>query len=518
MTIVNTFIKKMFLSSLIAIALVFILFSAISPHAFAQLTPFSNSTPQTSNGDDSDRSIYVEGYITGAAENGRGTQIAIPNAAIYFIKNQTIVNQTTSSAVGFYSVIITPGTYSVVTVAQGFQTLITEETFQGTVTLDRALNIVPYTGLVVYPVNPVIETSPGRPVTVTIAIENSQLMDQSLVFGIQAPDNDHGNWVGWCPDGEMLNVRSSDKSEITFTLQYNGVNRGAFVWYVLASGGSFYAKIPVVVVVKDLPYESLDLYSNYPTRTVNPGSINLFQFNVNNKYSQDKPLAIDIQKPTGWGVTTGNGSYFYAAEQQQADSDLWVYVPRDTTPGFYMVNMTLIGQDVKSNTLHFQIQVQGTPAYDALITGYGVSDDGYPTINLSEGDTFDLPVRVYNNGQFPLDLMVSAEIGDNWAYYLDDVPWNKIEVEPGSATEFTVRCQVPNGTVGNFTAKIYLDGNSQELNGNDQEDKLLAELCVLPRTDPVLNSNTLGGLLLAAGTGGVILVSLVTTARKRRRY
>ncbi len=126
-----------------------------------------------------------------------------------------------------------------------------------------------------------------------------------------------------------------------------------------------------------------------------------------------------------------------------------------------MVNLTLHGQDVSSNVLHLQIQVEGTSAYDALIRGYKVSGDGYPAVNLSEGDTFDLPVRIYNNGEFPLEIMASAEVGDNWAYYLNDAPWDTISIDPNDVGEFTVRARVPNGTVGNYTAKIYLEGKDQ---------------------------------------------------------
>ncbi len=367
----------------------------------------------------------------GGLDNGHSDLAPVPGATIYFIKDQQIVNQSTTNAVGFYSVIITPGEYSVVTVAQGMQTLMTEETFQGTRTLDRQLMAIPYSGIVPYAVNPVVETSPGRPVSVTIAVENSQLGDQYLTFTEQTPSAD---WVAWPADGDgngdMLGLRSGDKGEISFMFQYNGNQHGAAVMYVLVSGGPFYAKIPVVIVVKDMPYESMDLYSNEPQRTIKAGTMVNFTFNVNNKYSRDEPLTLDIQKPDGWGASTGKGTEFYVADDEQASSDLWVYAPADAAPGFYTVNLTLKGQDVSSNTLHLQIQVVGIPAYDALIRGYSESSDGYPNINLSEGDTFDLPVHVYNNGEFPLDITATAEVGDNWAYYLDGAPWDKITIAP----------------------------------------------------------------------------------------
>ncbi len=502
------------LRTAVAISIALVLFNAIVPGTQAQIAtmPSIGSLLQSNNStsDDNNRPIYVEGYVTGTDSARSSDSYPLPGAVIYFIKNQQIVNQTKSNAVGYYSVVVTPGTYSVVTAASGFQTLMTEETFRGTRTLDRLMTKVPYNGLVPYAVNPVVETSPGREVRATICIENSQLSDQYLSFGLQAPEKDMKNWIGWTPEGDMLGVRSGDKREISFSFQYNGDTRGAFVWYLLVTGGPFFAKIPIVVIVKDMPYESLDLYTNYPTRTVKPGDVAHFVFNVNNGYSRDKPLLLDIEKPAGWGGTTGNGTLFYAAENQIATSDFWVYVPKSASPGFYNVNLTLKGKDVASNRLQLQIQVQGTPVYEALIKGYGVSDEGYPSINLSEGDAFDLPVRVFNDGDFPVDLAVTAQIGDNWAYYFNNAPWEKIKVEPGSASEFAIRARVPNGTAGNYTAKIYLEGGGQET-------MIMAQLNVQSRREPLLKADSLVGLALAGGTAGVIAASLLVT-RKRRRY
>lgn len=484
----------------IALATILILYSMM-PYSSGQSTTIDS-------GSDGDRPIYVEGYITGTEAARSDTSYPVPGAVIYFIRNQQIVNQSRSNAIGYYSVVITPGTYSVVTAATGFQTLMTEEEFRGTRTLNRILTKVPYNGLVPYVVNPVVETSPGRPVAVTVCVENSQLTDQYVAFTLQSPDVDYKNWYGWCPDGEMIGVRSGDKREATFMFQYNGDRRGAYVCYVLVTGGPFYARIPVVVIVKDLPYETLDLYTNYPERTVKAGDTAHFVFSVNNRYKRDKPLQLDIEKPAGWGATTGNGTAFYAAESQIASSDFWVYVPGGTAPGHYTVNLTLKGQDATSNKLTLRINVEGSPLYEAIIKGYK-SVDGCPSINLSEGDAFDLPVRVYNDGDFPLELMATAEVGDNWAYYLSGAPWGKIKVEPGSASEFVVRARVPNGTTGNYTAKIYLECESQDTT-------LIAQLRVLPRSEPPLKAGSIEGLLLAAGTAGVIITALIATSRKRR--
>jgi hypothetical protein len=501
---------RAFLRPMMAVAAALIVLNAMAPTAAQLSFPSASDLQMSNSSDDNEHAIYVEGYITGSDDGRSLSSYPIAGAVIYFIKNQQVVNQTKSNAIGYYGVAITPGTYSVVTAAAGFQTLLTEEEFRGTRTLDRLLKKVPYVGIVPYVVNPVVETSPGREVAVRVVVENSQLNDQYVAFGLQPSDIDNKNWTGWCPEGNMIGVRSGDKRETTVIFQYNGDQRGTFVCYVLITGGPFYAKIPVVIVIKDMPYESLDLYTNYPQRTVKAGTTVHFDFSVNNKYAKGKSLTIDVEKPPGWGAMTGNGTLFYMPDRQEASSDFWVYVPKSAAPGYYSVNLTLRGQDVTSNKMMYQIKVEGTPSYEALIKGYRISDEGYPSINLSEGDAFDLPVRVYNDGDFPLDLMVTAEVGDNWAYYLNGAPWDSVKVEPGTAAEFFIRSRVPNGTTGNFTAKIYLEGN-------DQDTMLMAQLNVQPHKEPPLKADSFSGLLLAAGTAGVIVVALVT-ARKRRRY
>lgn len=500
-----------FLRPMMAVAAALIFLNAMAPVVARAQSSLLNSLPISNSSDDNERIIYVEGYITGTDDGRSASSYPVSGAVIYFIKNQQIVNQTKSNALGYYGVAITPGKYSVVTAAAGFRTFMDEVEFAGTRTLDRMLVKIPYVGIVAYAVNPVVETSPGREVSIRVAVENSQLNDQYVAFGLQPPDIDSKKWVGWCPEGEMIAVRSGDMRETSFTFRYDGDQRGTYVCYVLVTGGPSFVKIPIVVVVKDMPYESLDLYTNFPQRTVKAGTTVLFDFSVDNKYAKGKALAIDVEKPPGWGAMTGNGSLFYMPDRQQATSDFWVYVPKSAAPGYYTVNLTLRGQDVTSNKMAYQIKVEGTPTYDALIKGYRISDEGYPSINLSEGDIFDLPVRVYNDGDFPLDLMATAEVGDNWAYYLNGAPWDRVKVEPGSAAEFFIRSRVPNGTVGNYTAKIYLEGNGQDTT-------LVAQLSVQSRREPPLTAESFSGLLLAAGTAGVIVAALVTTARRRRRY
>lgn len=473
-----------------------------------QILPAGAATSTTTADNGSERTIYVEGYITeGSMRGGMLTQLPIPGAVVYFIKNNQVVNQSKTNAVGYYSVVITSGDYSVVAAASGYETLMTEETFRGTRSLNLVLEQIPYNGLVPYALNPVVETSPGRPVSATIVVENSQLIDQFISFTANVPNN---NWVAWFPEGEMLGVRSGATEKIDITFQYNGDGKGAEVMKVVVNGGPFYAEIPIVVIVKDMPYESLDLYSNAPDKVVKPGTTTNFVFSVNNKYARAKPLLVNISKPGGWGASTLNGTLFYAYQEQLASSDLWVYVPEDAKPGYYFINVTLEGQDTKSNMLQFRVKVEGTPLYEAVIKGYKSSGEGYPAVNLTDGDPIDIPVRVYNNGDFPLEIYAYAEVGDNWDSYVSGTPWGRIKVGPGGAGEFTVHSKVPNGTTGNYSAKIYLESD-------DQDQTLIAMLEVKPIQKEPYGDTSLPALLLTGATAGAIVLSLVRASTKKRR-
>ena len=506
--------RALFLQALLAGAVIAAVLSFLPVGSHAQLSGLLND----STGGGTVAPIFVEGYVVGGLDNGQGNLAPVPGATMYFIQNQTVVNQSTTNAVGYYSATIPPGEYSVVTVAQGFQTQMTDNTFQSTQTFNRQLLAIPYSGLIPYAVNPVVETSPGKPVAVTIAVTNSQLSDQYLTFTEQVPNQD---WAAWPADGndngDMLGVTAGSTREVTFDFEYNGLNLSPAVMYILVSGGSFFAKIPVVIVVKNMPYESLELYTDQPERVTEPDQKLHFTFDVDNTFTQAKPLLLEIQKPDGWGADTGNGSYFYSVGGQETSSDLWVYVPANATSGDYYVNVTLAGQGVISNTMNLMIQVQGTQVYDAIVSGYAASGDGDPVINITAGETFDIPVRVYDNDAFPLDLAVTALVGNNWAYYLDGAPWNTVRLDPGSASSFAIRAMAPNGTVGNYTAQIWLDGTDQD--GNDEMLMLMAHLDIVPvAPPPAVNTSSLGTLLLAACTAGIIAVSLLMATKKHRRY
>jgi uncharacterized membrane protein len=292
-------------------------------------------------------------------------------------------------------------------------------------------------------------------------------------------------------------------------MRYTGSARGPQVVKVVVNGGAYFAEIPIVVVIKDLPFEEISLWSYAPGQVVRPGDTAAFVVNVENAYARDKDLQVDIGKPEGWSVSTGNGTEVYVPDGMTGSSLLWVYVPSDTQPGNYTINLTVRGEDIKSNVLKLKVQVEGTPLYAAIIKGQNRSAEGYPELNLSAGQPFSLPVRVYNSGDFPISLQASAQVGDDWYSYIDGLPPNgHVYVEPGKALEFAVRSRVPNETYGNFTARVYLESA-------DQATTLLA-LITVPEPPPAPKPrNDWGGIALTGVTAVAIAITLTASAVRR---
>ncbi|WP_230741043.1 COG1470 family protein [Methanooceanicella nereidis] len=450
--------------------------------------------------------IVIEGYVSESIDirDRPGVLIPIPGAIIYFIRNNTIVAQTISNPIGYYSVVVPSGKYSVVAVARSFQNNIFEADLQSTQTLNIGLIPIPFNGFVPYVRYPVLETSPGREVECSILVENFQVIDQTVTFTVITPGRD---WQAWFPKGEALLVRTGGFDFNTFTLKYTGNELGTYIVKIVVNGGAYFAEIPVVVIVKDLPFEKVDLGSYSPERVVKPGSTTVFTLSLNNDYADNKFMDFVIEKPEGWTATTLNGTKFFIPDEVTADTGLYVYVPEDTVPGEYYINVTLKGERLKSNKLCLKVTVEGDPLFDAVIK-LKKNEEGYPVINATEGESFEIPVRVYNNWEFPIEFVISAEIGDNWPYYINGIPRGHLVVEPGKAGEFIVKSSVPNGTTGNHTAKIYIEYK-------ESCDTLFACVDCLPIQLPKQHGVLEGVILTAATAGTLLLASLIKFGRKR---
>jgi hypothetical protein len=455
--------------------------------------------------------VVIQGYVSEAPDirDRPGVLIPVAGARIYFIANNTVLGYTASNPVGFYSVALPPrDDYTVAVTAPGFQTLIRcDVPLTCTQSFDIGLTPVPFNGFVPYALYPVLETSPGREVDCVIVVENFQVIDQMVTFTAVTPPE----WQAWFPLGESMMIRTGDANEMIFVLKYVGKKQGPHVMKVVVNGGAYFAEIPVIVVVKDLPFEEITFWSYSPGKIVKPGATAEFFINAENKYAQDKDLDLRIEKPDNWSVTTGNGTEFFIPDAKTGSSRLWVYVPSDTPPGDYAINLTLCGEGVKSNELVLTVRVEDEPLYDAIIKGQNRTAEGYPELNVSAGQPFALPVRVYNSWDFPLTVQASAEIGDNWPYYFEGVPGGRIKLEPNRSLEFRVRSAVPNDTYGNFTARVYLESPGQDMT-------LLALITVPPPPPPPPEpKHDWEGPALTGATVAAIALSLLVSMLKRGR-
>jgi hypothetical protein len=457
--------------------------------------------------------IVIQGYVSEAADirDRPGVMIPVPNAQVYFILNGVIVARTVSNPVGFYAVSVPAGTgYTVAVSASGFESIIEQQDFTATRSFDIGLTPIPFNGFIPYALYPVLETSPGRELDCTMIVENFQVIDQMVTFTVVTPPE----WQAWFPFGEAMMIRSGDSNEMVFRLKYVGTSQGPHIMKIVVNGGAYFAEIPVIVLVKDLPFEEITFWSYAPEKVVKPGDTAAFIINAENKYAQDKDLDLRIDAPDGWSVTTGNGTEIYVPDAKIGSSNLWVYVPSDTMPGNYTINLTVCGQGVRSNELTLKVRVEGRPMFDAIIKGQNRTLEGYQIFNLSAGQTFGMRVRIYNSWDFPVSIQATAGIGENWYYYIDGVPNGHVYVEPGKAQEFTVWSRVPNETYGNFTARVYLESAGQSMT--------LPALIIVP-APPAVPEAAPGSqqgwesLALTAATAATFLLTIAASVLRKFR-
>jgi hypothetical protein len=453
-------------------------------------------------------SIVVQGYVSKATGTSEipGDLMPIAGAQIYFILNNAVVANATSNPVGFYAVSLPSGSGYTVAVSQsGFQSKIEQKDFLQTQSYNIGLKQIPFNGYVPYALHPVLETSPGRAFDCTIVVQNYQVVDQMVTFTAMTGND----MQAWFPEGEAMMIRSGDTNRMTFKLKYTGTTLGPQVVKVTVNGGAYFAEIPVVVVIKDLPFEEISFWTYAPEKVVRPGDTVSFVINAENLYAQDKDLRVNIDKPDGWSVTTGNGTEFYIPDGKTGSSNLWVYVPQEAKSGNYTINLTVFGQGVRSNALLLKVRVEGRPMYDAIISGQNRSAEGYPQLNLSSGQPLTLRVRIYNSWDFPVSVQATAEVGDNWQSYIEGVPNGHVYVDPGKTQEFTVKSRVPNETYGNYTAKVYLESASQSMT--------LVALITVPEPPPASpeTKQDWAGMVLTGATAATFVVAMAASVLRR---
>ncbi len=411
----------------------------VAPGIFAQdndglLTPVNGSdgilipipTPEPSPGPSASPSpvplLLVQGRVLDAQLSVFDQLVPVAGATIIFINNSEGANNSTavvtvSSPNGFYSVAITPGDYTIITSAPGFDTDIEQQTF----TLSRTLNIIiftiPFNGFIPYAINPVIETSPGGEVDCTMGVLNSQVNDQLVTFSVVTP----AGWVAWFPNGESLLVPSGQSSVLTFRLKYEGVVQGPYTIKVVANGGLYFAEVPVIAVVKDLPNEYIDFYANSYYKEVSAGSVIRFQLHANNKYQQGKHVTVQFKDlPEGWqaktedfasAIGTRTDDKFFVYDGETYDFLLRVYVPPGTPEDVYRFNAVMCGDGVKSNELPIFVKVNNTAP---VIANFVVNNTTYEHADYQvfRNGTAFINISLKSNWVFPVETQADLRIID----------------------------------------------------------------------------------------------------------
>lgn len=414
--------------------------------------------------------IIVQGDVLDADLSNFGDFVPVAGATVVFINNTPGVNNTTTSFVavsgptGFYSVALTPGDYTIVASAPGFETRILQDTFTFSVSRDIVLTNIPFNGFIPYATNPVLETSPGRDVVCTISVINSQVTDQQVTFAVVTP----AGWTAWFPDGESLLLQTGQTDSMTFVLRYNGNLQGPHTIKVVVNGGAYSAEIPVIVVVKDLPFEQVDLYSNSYQHEVSPGLETSFQLNVVNYYAQSKHLVANVQAQpplvaaTYSKETNDRTSAFFDYRDLGATGNfpfwLRVYAPEGTKEGTYHVLLNLCGEGVSSNTLDLVVVVSNRSlAYSYLNnTSFSGKPEEQVIIPVTTHSTWDFPIAVQAKA-----WVVNASVASLWTFtYFSNSspPGTAVDVLPYDTETIYCITKVPrNLTPGLYPVKISVE-------------------------------------------------------------
>ena len=358
-----------------------------------------------------------------------------------------------SGVQGFYSILLTPGKYTIVAAAAGFGTHIVSADLENSVSDDFFLNPIPLNGVIAYAQNPVLQASPGTDTYCTISVFNSQVSAQTVTFSVVAPDE----FGAWFPQGEALNIPPGQCYPWTFTFRYTGTQRGSFPIIVRVSDGVNFFDISIIVEVEDTPDQTIDFYANSYYREVTNGSIIHIPLTVQNNYAEGKFLKVYFDYlPEGWktqtadytgGLSARTDNNYYIYKNEKYSFILRVFIPSEnTSDGIYNIDMHMSGDGVTSNILPIIVQVNNTRLLDAQF----LYDNGTPflnnyTFNVSKNNKSDIgvlvKVRLTNNWNFPVSVDANYWMSANnnqtnskWnvTFYSENYPDEKaIIIDPG---------------------------------------------------------------------------------------
>ncbi|MEM2246042.1 MAG: NEW3 domain-containing protein [Thermofilum sp.] len=301
----------------------------------------SLSQPSTST--EAQGSVGVMGYVV----SRDGKPVAGVEVIVYD-SNNVVVASTSTSADGFFTVPLMPGTYTLKLSKQGYVEksiafTVSKTTYYtanlGTIVLDYALSVsLPITALQLSALGtatvPVTVSNKG-PATENLAIELSGncSLDVKLYSG-SAPVN-------------SLSLGPGETVSLTLKVKAPYMQPAVCSVFAMFSGSTTQVRNLLVSVVQ----QPLGLLSSQlEALKAAPGSVLQIPLKISNPLSDPVRAALEISTPPGWGAVVKDATGTIIA-QLRLDSGaftqatLMLSVPREASPGTYPITLTLRGVD-----------------------------------------------------------------------------------------------------------------------------------------------------------------------------
>ncbi|MEM2273967.1 MAG: NEW3 domain-containing protein, partial [Thermofilum sp.] len=301
----------------------------------------SLSQPSTST--EAQGSVGVMGYVV----SRDGKPVAGVEVIVYD-SNNVVVASTSTSADGFFTVPLMPGTYTLKLSKQGYVEksiafTVSKTTYYtanlGTIVLDYALSVsLPITALQLSALGtatvPVTVSNKG-PATENLAIELSGncSLDVKLYSG-SAPVN-------------SLSLGPGETVSLTLKVKAPYMQPAVCSIFAMFSGSTTQVRNLLVSVVQ----QPLGLLSSQlEALKAAPGSVLQIPLKISNPLSDPVRAALEISTPPGWGAVVKDATGTIIA-QLRLDSGaftqatLMLSVPREASPGTYPITLTLRGVD-----------------------------------------------------------------------------------------------------------------------------------------------------------------------------
>ncbi|MEM0376290.1 MAG: NEW3 domain-containing protein [Thermofilum sp.] len=301
----------------------------------------SLSQPSTST--EAQGSVGVMGYVV----SRDGKPVAGVEVIVYD-SNNVVVASTSTSADGFFTVPLMPGTYTLKLSKQGYVEksiafTVSKTTYYtanlGTIVLDYALSVsLPITALQLSALGtatvPVTVSNKG-PATenLTIELSGNCSLDVKLYSG-SAPVN-------------SLSLGPGETVSLTLKVKAPYMQPAVCSIFAMFSGSTTQVRNLLVSVVQ----QPLGLLSSQlEALKAAPGSVLQIPLKISNPLSDPVRAALEISTPPGWGAVVKDATGTIIA-QLRLDSGaftqatLMLSVPREASPGTYPITLTLRGVD-----------------------------------------------------------------------------------------------------------------------------------------------------------------------------